>query len=74
MNLIRNKISLSGPELMKDISASIEHYGYAVVVLHAMDFVKVYDKGQFTNTVDESEIKDLSYLVDYVLSRRTSST
>jgi hypothetical protein len=57
------------PELMKDISASIEHYGYTVVVLHPMDFVKVDVKGQFTNVVDENEIKDLSHLVDYVLSK-----
>lgn len=56
-------------KILNAISANIEKYGYAVVVIHPQDFVKVDGKGKFTNIADKSESNDLSFLVNSVLSR-----
>jgi peptidoglycan/xylan/chitin deacetylase (PgdA/CDA1 family) len=48
---------------------AIAKFGYAVVVLHPQDFMKVDASGNLTDIVDESEINGLSNLIDSVLSR-----
>ena len=48
------------------VLSNIEKYGYAVIVLHPQDFMKVDKNGNITNVVDKKEINDLSYLIDYM--------
>ena len=48
---------------------AIAKFGYAIVVLHPQDFMKVDASGNLTDIVDESEINGLSNLIDSVLSR-----
>jgi hypothetical protein len=61
-------------KILNAVSANIEKYGYAVVVIHPQDFVKVDEKGKFTNTIDESEFNDLLHLIDSVLSKNIHIT
>jgi peptidoglycan/xylan/chitin deacetylase (PgdA/CDA1 family)/3D (Asp-Asp-Asp) domain-containing protein len=55
--------------ILNALSYDIEHHGYAVVVLHPQDFVKSDNNGTLTNTLDQSEIYDLEFLVDLILSK-----
>ncbi|MGN6622943.1 MAG: polysaccharide deacetylase family protein [Candidatus Nitrosocosmicus sp.] len=50
--------------IIGNVSDKINKYGYAVIVLHPQDFVKL-ENNTFTNLIDDKEIKDLSYLIDY---------
>jgi peptidoglycan/xylan/chitin deacetylase (PgdA/CDA1 family) len=61
-------------KILNAVSANIEKYGYAVVVIHPQDFVKVDEKGKFTNTINESEFNDLLHLIDSVLSKNIHIT
>ena len=53
-------------ELMNIISDTIERYGYAVIILHPQEFVNVDQRRQFVNVLNESEIKELSGLMDLI--------
>jgi peptidoglycan/xylan/chitin deacetylase (PgdA/CDA1 family) len=48
---------------------AIDKFGYAVVVFHPQDFMKVDANGNLTNILDENEINGLSNLINSVLSR-----
>jgi peptidoglycan/xylan/chitin deacetylase (PgdA/CDA1 family) len=61
-------------KILNAVSENIEKYGYAVVVIHPQDFVKVDENGEYGNIVDESEIKDLSRLIDSILSKNIHIT
>jgi hypothetical protein len=54
------------------VFSNIEKYGYAVILLHPQDFMKVDEKGNISNVVDENEISDLSFLINYMLSKNIS--
>jgi peptidoglycan/xylan/chitin deacetylase (PgdA/CDA1 family) len=55
-------------ELLSALSANIEKYGYAVLVIHPQDFAKLVN-GVRVDILDQSEIKDLSSLVNFLLSK-----
>ena len=61
-------------KILNTVSGNIEKYGYAVVVIHPQDFVKVDGKGKFTNIINESDINDLLHLVDSLLSKNIHIT
>ena len=56
-------------KLMNIISETIERYGYAVVIIHPQDFVNVDESRRFVNVLNESEIQELSSLMDLVTSK-----
>jgi peptidoglycan/xylan/chitin deacetylase (PgdA/CDA1 family) len=61
-------------ELLSDIDAGIEKYGYTVVVMHPQDFGIVVD-GKPTKEVDQTQIDDLNYIIDAQIAKgRTITT
>jgi peptidoglycan/xylan/chitin deacetylase (PgdA/CDA1 family) len=60
-------------KILNAISANIKQYGYAVVAFHPQDFLKKDEKGEL-NMIDEGEIRDLSQLIDSVLSKNIHIT
>jgi 3D (Asp-Asp-Asp) domain-containing protein len=62
---IKNPIN----SIIGNVTDNINKYGYAVIVLHPQDFVKLDNNNTFTNQVDENQIKDLSALIDYFVSK-----
>jgi peptidoglycan/xylan/chitin deacetylase (PgdA/CDA1 family) len=59
--------------IIGNVTNNIYKYGYAVITLHPQDFVKL-ENGTPVNVVDENEIKDLSGLIDRLLSQNISIT
>jgi YVTN family beta-propeller protein len=57
----RRKYSID--ELTAQIDDSIQKYGYAAVMLHPQDFVRIED-GAYTKVIDTKEIDDLVLLLD----------
>ena len=55
-------------KIQSDIDYSISKYGYAVVMLHPQNFAKM-ENGMYIDTLDDDEIKDLSYLIDSIRSK-----
>ena len=55
--------------IISNVTGNINKYGYAVITLHPQDFVKSDNNNTFTNQVDENQIKDLSALNDYFISK-----
>src|SRR3954454_5959784 len=55
--------------IISNVTDNINKYGYAVITLHPQDFVKSDNNDTFTNQVDENQIKDLSTLIDYFVSK-----
>ncbi len=51
------------------VFSNIEKYGYAVIVLHPQGFMKFNEKGQISDKVDEDEFSDLSFLLNYLISK-----
>jgi hypothetical protein len=47
---------------------SIDKYGYAIIVIHPQDLLKI-ENGEFVDILITNEIKDLSMLIDSILSR-----
>ena len=62
---IKNPIN----SIISNVTDNINKYGYAVITLHPQDFVKSDNNNTFTNQVDENQIKDLSTLIDYFVSK-----
>ena len=56
------------------VDNNIAKYGYAVIVIHPQDFVKVSNNGKFVNLVDINELKELSQLIDSILSKNIHIT
>ena len=53
--------------IFNNVTQSINTNGYAVIIIHPQDFVKI-ENGTFTETLDENETNDLSRLIDLILS------
>jgi len=51
------------------IIKNVARYGYAVVVFHPQDFVQIDRDGNFTDIVQEKDIKIVSQLIDALLSK-----
>jgi peptidoglycan/xylan/chitin deacetylase (PgdA/CDA1 family) len=56
-------------DILENVTSSIDKYGYGVIVLHPQNFMKLDANGNLTDTLDQNEIKDLSNLIDSILSR-----
>ncbi|MBA3750837.1 MAG: DUF2334 domain-containing protein, partial [Nitrosopumilus sp.] len=54
-------------DIVNNVTVSIDKYGYAVIVLHPQDFVNI-ENGTSVNIVNENEIKDLSGLIDSLIT------
>lgn len=61
-------------DILTEVDNSIKKYGYAVVTLHPQNFVVTDAKGKFTNMIDESQINDLSNLIDSILAKKIHIT
>jgi hypothetical protein len=53
--------------IFNNVTQSINTNGYAVIIIHPQDFVKI-ENGTFTEVLDENETSDLSRLIDLILS------
>ena len=60
-------IKNSVQNIFNNVTQSINTNGYAVIIIHPQDFVKI-ENGTFTETLDENETNDLSRLIDLILS------
>jgi peptidoglycan/xylan/chitin deacetylase (PgdA/CDA1 family) len=56
-------------DILQNVTNSIDKHGYGVIVLHPQNFMKLDANGNLTDTLDQNEIKDLSNLIDSILSR-----
>jgi peptidoglycan/xylan/chitin deacetylase (PgdA/CDA1 family) len=61
-------IKNSVQNIINNVTQSVSAYGYAVIVFHPQDFVKIDANGSFTDELDANEINDLSRLIDLILS------
>ena len=61
-------------QILSTVDNNIAKYGYAVIVIHPQDFVKVSNNGKFVNLVDINELKELSQLIDSILSKNIHIT
>jgi peptidoglycan/xylan/chitin deacetylase (PgdA/CDA1 family) len=59
---------------LKCITANISRYGYAVFVFHPQDFVQIDKNGNFTDILQEKDIKIVSQFIDSLLSRNIQMT
>jgi hypothetical protein len=63
----------SDQSILNNVTQSINAYGYAVVVVHPQDFVKVAANGSLTPTIDDNQINDLYHLIDLMSSSSSSN-
>lgn len=68
------RVKNSIENILGNVSKNIETYGYSIILLHPQDFMKLDMKGNLTDMLDENEIKDLSHLIDSILSRNIDIT
>jgi peptidoglycan/xylan/chitin deacetylase (PgdA/CDA1 family) len=61
---IKNSIE----NIVNNATDSIDKYGYAIIVIHPQDLLKI-ENGEFVDILITNEIKDLSMLIDSILSR-----
>jgi peptidoglycan/xylan/chitin deacetylase (PgdA/CDA1 family)/3D (Asp-Asp-Asp) domain-containing protein len=61
-------------EILSIVDNNIQKYGYAVIVLHPQDLAKMDKNKTLTNVVDVNETKDLSNLIDSLLSKNIRIT
>jgi peptidoglycan/xylan/chitin deacetylase (PgdA/CDA1 family) len=66
-NYVQDKwIKIPLKDIIGNVTRNIAIYGYAVIGLHPQDFAKSIDgKENFTNSIVQKEILDLSKIVDY---------
>jgi peptidoglycan/xylan/chitin deacetylase (PgdA/CDA1 family)/3D (Asp-Asp-Asp) domain-containing protein len=64
----------SNQDILGNVTNNISTNGYAVIVLHPQDFVKLDQKGEVTNVADENRKKDLLNLIDLLLSNNIHIT
>lgn len=67
-------IKISVENILNNITQNIGEYGYAVITLSPQHFMKVDANGRLTDTLDEEELKELSRLIDSVLSQNIKIT
>jgi hypothetical protein len=61
---IKNSIE----NIVNNATISIDKYGYGVIVIHPQDLLEI-ENGEFVDMPVTNEIKDLSLLVDSILSK-----
>jgi peptidoglycan/xylan/chitin deacetylase (PgdA/CDA1 family) len=68
------QIRNSFKNVIGNVSLAINSYGYAVIVLHPQDFVKLDSNGHLTNTLDQKQIKNLLNLINFLVSKNIHTT
>jgi peptidoglycan/xylan/chitin deacetylase (PgdA/CDA1 family)/3D (Asp-Asp-Asp) domain-containing protein len=53
--------------IFNNATQSIDANGYAVIVIHPQDFIKIVN-GSFTNELDQNSINNLSHLINLMIS------
>jgi peptidoglycan/xylan/chitin deacetylase (PgdA/CDA1 family) len=74
---LHGKMPIKTPveKILSDVDSNIKKYGYSVIVFHPQDFVKTDQHGNVVNkTLDIGQVKDLSRLVDSILSKHIQIT
>ncbi len=74
---LHGKMPIKTPvqKILSDVDSNIKKYGYSVIVFHPQDFVKTDQHGNVINkTLDLGQVKDLSRLVDSILSKHIQIT
>jgi len=61
-------IKNSVQNIINNVTQSVSAHGYAVIIFHPQDFVKIDPNGVLTDELDANEINDLSRLIDLILS------
>ena len=62
-------------DIIGNVTRNITAYGYAVIVLHPQDFAKpVSGNENFTNSIVQKEILDLSKLINFFIANNTGIT
>jgi len=64
----------SNQDILGNVTNNILTNGYAVIVIHPQDFVKIDQRGEVTNVADENRKKDLLNLIDLLLSNNIHIT
>ncbi len=59
--------------ILHDIDKSIHKYGYAVITLHPLSFMKL-EHGKYTQSIDERQLHDLSLLLESLISKNIGIT
>jgi len=60
-------------EILDDIDLSLWYYGYAVITMHPITFVKLHG-GESDGVVDEYQINDLRTLLEHIESKNAIFT
>jgi peptidoglycan/xylan/chitin deacetylase (PgdA/CDA1 family) len=55
--------------IIADVTQNIKEYGYAGIVIHPQDFLIMGADGNFMDKLDESQLKELSQVIDFILSK-----
>jgi peptidoglycan/xylan/chitin deacetylase (PgdA/CDA1 family) len=63
------RIEIPFENALNCINKNVARYGYAVVVFHPQDFVQIDRDGNFTDILQEKDIKKVSQLIDALLSK-----
>jgi peptidoglycan/xylan/chitin deacetylase (PgdA/CDA1 family)/3D (Asp-Asp-Asp) domain-containing protein len=61
-------IQNSVENIFNNVTQSISTYGYAVIIFHPQDFMKIDANGTVTEALDDNPLRDLSNLIDLILS------
>jgi hypothetical protein len=61
-------IQNSVQNIFNNATQNIEAHGYAVIIIHPQDFMKIDANGSPTKSLDQNQINDLSSLIDLILS------
>jgi hypothetical protein len=67
----RNKRAVKIPtkNILSEVDDTIKKFGYSVIVFHPQDFVSTDQNGQVVSSgLDVSQLRDLSQLLDQILS------
>jgi peptidoglycan/xylan/chitin deacetylase (PgdA/CDA1 family) len=64
-----NWVEVPIEKVIDQIIVNVAKYGYAVVAFHPQEFVQLDKNGNFTNIVQERDIKAMSRLIDSLLSK-----
>ena len=65
---LNKTINYAIQNIFNNVTQSISANGYAVILIHPQDFVKIGANSSLTSTLDENEINDLSRLLDLIIS------
>jgi 3D (Asp-Asp-Asp) domain-containing protein len=64
----------SNQDILGNVTKNVSTNGYAVIVVHPQDFVKIDQRGQATDIPDENRKRDLLSLIDLLLSNNIHIT